>query len=107
MLESVQAEVGRGHPGRRLKEAGDAENIGVSDRKTNNGENARMHETNTHAKLDAHDDMIKCNTQANDMAMIANNWQTPGASDPGRYTFDLGRRRQPSTAAPTLAAAST
>ena len=30
--------------------------------------------------------MIKCNTQANDMAMTANNWQTPGGSDPGRYT---------------------
>ena len=29
--------------------------------------------------------MIKCNMQANDMATTANNWQTPGASDPGRY----------------------
>ena len=30
--------------------------------------------------------MIKCNTQASDMATTANNWQTPGASNPGRYT---------------------
>ena len=30
--------------------------------------------------------MIKCNTQANDKAMTANNWQTPGVSDPGRYS---------------------
>ena len=29
--------------------------------------------------------MAKCNTQAHDMARTANNWQTPGASDPGRY----------------------
>ena len=29
--------------------------------------------------------MAKCNTQANDMAMTANNWQTPGASNLGRY----------------------
>ena len=29
--------------------------------------------------------MAKCNTQANDMATMANNWQTPGALDPGRY----------------------
>ena len=29
--------------------------------------------------------MAKCNTQANDMATTANNWQTPGATDPGRY----------------------
>ena len=29
--------------------------------------------------------MIKCNTQANDMATMAINWQTSGASDPGRY----------------------
>ena len=28
---------------------GTAEDIGVSDRKTDNGENARMHETNTYA----------------------------------------------------------
>ena len=33
----------------------------------------------------ANDDMAKCNTQANDMAKTANNWRTPGASDPGRY----------------------
>ena len=33
--------------------------------------------------------MIKCNTQANDMATTTNNWKTPGASDPGRYrTFE-------------------
>ena len=29
--------------------------------------------------------MGKCNTQANDMARMANNWQTPGASNPGCY----------------------
>ena len=29
--------------------------------------------------------MTKRYTQANDMATTANNWQTPGASDPGRY----------------------
>ena len=34
--------------------------------------------------------MAKCNTQANDKVRTANNWQTPGASDPGRYTFILG-----------------
>ena len=28
--------------------------------KTDNGENARMHEMNTYAKRKAHDDMIKC-----------------------------------------------
>ena len=27
-----------------------------------NGENARMHETNMYVKWDAHDDMEKCNT---------------------------------------------
>ena len=57
----------------------------MPDCKTDNGENARMHETNTYAKRNAHDDMIKCNTQANDMAMTANNGQTPGATNPGRY----------------------
>ena len=30
--------------------------------------------------------MAKCNTQANDMATTANNWQTPGASNLGRYS---------------------
>ena len=29
--------------------------------------------------------MIKCNTQANDMATIANNWKTPGATVSGRH----------------------
>ena len=29
--------------------------------------------------------MAKGNTQAHDMATTANNWQTPGASNPGRY----------------------
>ena len=38
-------------------------------------------------QCNAHDDMIKCNTQANDMATTANNWQTPGASNLGRYTM--------------------
>ena len=30
--------------------------------------------------------MAKCNTQAKDMATTANNWQTPGATNPGRYS---------------------
>ena len=43
--------------------------------------------------------MAKCNTQSNDMATTANNWQTPGASNPGRYntpplTRDLIPRSQ-------------
>ena len=43
--------------------------------------------------------MIKCNTQANDMATTANNWRTPGALKPGRYnspplTRDLVPRSQ-------------
>ena len=29
--------------------------------------------------------MIKCNTQANDMATTANNWKTPGATVSGRH----------------------
>ena len=29
--------------------------------------------------------MIKCNMQAKEMATTANNWWTPGASNPGRY----------------------
>ena len=29
--------------------------------------------------------MAKCNTQAADKARTANNWQTPGASNPGHY----------------------
>ena len=29
--------------------------------------------------------MEKCNTQAKDMATTANNWRTPGATNPGRY----------------------
>ena len=33
----------------------------------------------------AHDDMTRCNTQANDMATTANNWKTPGTSVSGRY----------------------
>ena len=33
----------------------------------------------------ADDDMAKCNTQENDMAMTMNKQKTPGASDPGRY----------------------
>ena len=33
----------------------------------------------------AHDDMMKCNTQANDMATTATNWTTPGTSVSGRY----------------------
>ena len=39
----------------------------------------------TRMQCNAHDDMIKCNTQANGMATTANNWRTPGASNPGRY----------------------
>ena len=64
---------------------GTPDDIGAPDCKTDNGENARTHETNAYAKSNAHDDMVKCNTQANDMATTANNWKTPGASDPGRY----------------------
>ena len=44
-----------------------------------------MHETNTYAKWDAHDDMAKCDTQENDMETTMNNWHTPGASNTGRY----------------------
>ena len=33
----------------------------------------------------AHDDMTRCNTQANDMAMTKNNWKTPGTSVSGRH----------------------
>ena len=33
----------------------------------------------------ADDDMIKCNTQTNDMATTAKNWRTPGASNSGRH----------------------
>ena len=40
-------------------------------------------------QCNAHEDMIKCNTQANDMATAANNWRTPGASNPGRYISTL------------------
>ena len=29
--------------------------------------------------------MMRCNTQANDKATIANNWRTPGTSVSGRY----------------------
>ena len=29
--------------------------------------------------------MIRCNTQENDMATMANNWKTPGASVSGRH----------------------
>ena len=35
----------------------------------------------------AHDDMMKCNTQANDKAATANNWGTPGTSVSGRHTI--------------------
>ena len=31
--------------------------------------------------------MKKCNTQTNYMATTANNWQTPGATSPGRYNY--------------------
>ena len=31
--------------------------------------------------------MAKFNTEAKDMEMTANNWKTPGASDPGRYNY--------------------
>ena len=37
---------------------GTPEGIGLPDCKTDNGENARMHETNTYAQRDAHDDII-------------------------------------------------
>ena len=32
--------------------------------------------------------MAKCNTKAHDMATTANNWRTPGATNPGRYIGD-------------------
>ena len=32
--------------------------------------------------------MEKCNTQEKDLVMIANNWVTPGASNPGRYSVE-------------------
>ena len=32
-----------------------------------------------------HDDMARCNTQANDKATTVNNWTTPGATVLGRY----------------------
>ena len=41
----------------------------------------------TRMQCNAHDDMIKCNTQANDMETTTNNRQTPAASNPGRYTM--------------------
>ena len=40
------------------KQKGTPEDVGVRECKTDNGENAWMHETNTYAKCDAHDDMI-------------------------------------------------
>ena len=48
--------------------------------------------TRTDASFEKHadDDMAKCNTQANDMATTANNWKTPDASDPGRYSNPEG-----------------
>ena len=80
-------------PAHEKRQKGAPEDIGVpdcktdnADCKTDNGENARMHEKNTYAKWDAHDDMAKYNTQANEKATTANNWRTPGASNPGRYT---------------------
>ena len=33
--------------------------------------------------------MAKCNTQTNDVATKTNNWETPGASNPGRYIVVL------------------
>ena len=74
-------------PTHEKRQKGAPDDIGVPDRKTDNGEKAWMHEMYTYAKLNAHDDMIKCNTQAHDMARMANNWRTPGASDPGHYTY--------------------
>ena len=42
----------------RETKGGPSEEIGAPECKTDNGENAWMHETNTYAKCDAHDDMI-------------------------------------------------
>ena len=39
----------------------------------------------THMQSNAHDDKIKCNTQANDMATTTNKRKTPGASNLGCY----------------------
>ena len=44
--------------------------------------------------------MAKCNMQANDMATTANNWQTPGASNPGRYNRLLNKRSRPEILGP-------
>ena len=65
----------------------------------------RTGRTQTDACFEKHADemhmmtLAKFNMQANDMAMTANNWQTPGALDPGRYnspplTRDLVPRSQ-------------
>ena len=43
----------------------------------------------TRMQCNAHDDKIKCNTQENDMETTTNNWQIPGASEPGRYTSPI------------------
>ena len=37
-------------PAHEKRQKGSSEDIGVSDRETDNGENAQMHETNTYAK---------------------------------------------------------
>ena len=36
-------------------------------------------------RCNAHDDMARCNTQANDKATTMNNWKTPGAMVSRRY----------------------
>ena len=45
-------------PAHEKRQKGAPEDVGVPDCKMDNGEDARMHETNTYAKCDAHDDMI-------------------------------------------------
>ena len=46
--------------------------------------------------------MAKCNTQANDKATTTNNWRTPGATNPGRYTNHQNRSQKPNSTAATF-----
>ena len=59
----------------------------VSGLRTDNGENegAWVDASFKTWWCTAHDDMIRCNTQANDMATTTNNWTTPGTSVSGPY----------------------
>ena len=62
--------------------------VGVSDCETDNGENARMHETNMYAnEMHMMTWYAMHDTQAHDKATTANNWRTPGTSVSGRYNM--------------------